>query len=335
MLAARIYRAKDLRVEEVPQPQIQSEDQIRVQVSAAGICGSDLHVYQTGAYLTRTPVTMGHEFSGRVVEIGKQVRSFQIGDHVVGDSRVWCGSCDYCVEKHYNFCESLGFLGEVCEGAFSEEIMVPSCNLIKIDAGVPGHIAALAEPLAVALHAISQSNVPHDGKILIFGAGPIGALIHEALRIQGCHDLTVADISGYRRQCLQALSTDSRITDEPHGTFDLVFETTGAIPVLQKLLPKSLRKGGQAILVGLFAQESLFNFTDIVEQEWTIKGCACFDTELPKAVDLLEKHGAGFEHVVSHRLPVSKAQEGFDLLLSPEKAAMKIILEPRDNEHPD
>jgi len=332
MLAARIYQAKDLRVEEAQRPQIQSGDQIRVQVSAAGICGSDLHVYQTGAYLTRTPITMGHEFAGRVVEIGAQVRGFQIGDHVVGDSRVWCGSCDYCVKKNYNFCESLGFLGEVCEGAFSEEIVVPARNLLKIDANVPGHIAALAEPLAVALHAINLSKAPDVKKILIFGSGPIGALIHAALRIQGAHDLTVVDISKYRRQAIQSLGSGSQITSAPDGTYDLVFETTGSSPVLRNLLTKSLCKGCQAILVGLFAQESLFNFTDIVEQEWELKGCACFDTELQTAVDLLEQHGARFDHVVSHQLPISKVQKGFDLLLASEKAAMKIILRPQDNE---
>jgi 2-desacetyl-2-hydroxyethyl bacteriochlorophyllide A dehydrogenase len=330
MLAARIYKAKDLRVEEALRPEIQSGDQIRVRVSAAGICGSDLHVYQTGAYLTRTPITMGHEFAGQVVEIGTDVRKLQVGDHVVGDSRVWCGSCDYCLQTKYNLCEHLGFLGEVCEGAFTKEIVVAARNLIKIDSRVPGHIAALAEPLAVALHAINQSKAADAKNILILGAGPIGALIHTALQVQGAQDLTVVDISNYRRQAIQALGSGSQITSVPEGSYDLVFETTGASPVLQNLVTKSLRKGGQAILVGLFAQESLFNFTDIVENEWDFKGCACFDTELAAAVNMLERYGDRFDHVVSHQLPVSEAQKGFELLLAPEKAAMKIILNPHE-----
>ena len=328
MLAARIYDAKDLRVEEAPRPRIHSGDQIKVQISAAGICGSDLHVYQTGAYLTRTPITMGHEFSGQVMEVGDSTHGFQIGDHVVGDSRVYCGSCDYCIKKQYNFCENLGFLGEVCEGAFSEEIIVPARNLLKINTNVPWHIAALAEPLAVALHAINLSKASKAKKILILGAGPIGALIHMVLQIQGGHELTIVDISKYRRQAIRVSGSSSQITSTPDGIYDLIFETTGSTPVLQNLVPKSLCKGGQAILVGLFAQESLFNFTDIVEHEWELKGCACFGTELSAAVDLLEKHYSEFTHVVSHQLSFSKTQEGFNLLLAHEKAAMKIILKP-------
>ena len=328
MLAARIYNAKDLRMEEVPNRKLQTEDEIKVLVSAAGICGSDLHVYQTGAYLSRTPVTMGHEFSGRIVAVGKESCGFQVGDHVVGDSRVYCSTCRYCLEDKHNLCTTLGFLGEVCDGAFSEEIIVPARNLLKINDNVPAHIAALAEPLAVALHAVNMSNAQNSKKVLIFGAGPIGALIHTVLSIQGIQDMAIVDISQYRRNAVRALNSDSRISAAPVGEYDLIFETTGAGHILQNLLFASMSKGGRAILVGLFAQENCFNFTEIVENEWELRGCSCFDTELSAAVNLLENHGPLFEHIVSHQLPLSNTPEGFDILLDREKTAMKIILTP-------
>ncbi len=331
MLAARIYHPKDLRVEEISTPEINHSDHVQVKVSAAGICGSDLHVYQTGAYLSRTPITMGHEFAGQVVAVGEDVREFQIGDHVVGDSRVWCGECRYCARDQFNLCENLGFLGEVLEGAFAEEIVVPARNLLKIGQDVPAPIAALAEPLAVALHAVHQSTLPDAEKILVLGAGPIGALIHAVLQIQGRENVTVADISKFRRRSLQALNGSSKIITEPRGQFDLVFETTGAIPVLQQILPQILQKGGNTILVGLFSKEIPFNFTDIVEKEWAFKGCSCFDTELQDAVELLETDEAAFAHVVSHQLHLSQVRKGFDILLAPEKNAMKIILNPQGN----
>lgn len=331
MLAARIYQAKELRVVTIPPPELNGDDQVRVRIFAAGICGSDLHVYQTGDYLTRTPITMGHEFAGKVTAVGKNVRHFAPGDHVVGDSRVWCDNCLYCSGKQFNLCDKLGFLGEVCEGAFTEEIVVPARNLVKIDAAVPGHIAALAEPLAVALHAIGQSRALSDaGRILILGAGPIGALVHAVLRLQGHRDLTVADTSAYRRGLLESVDGSSRITADPEGTYDLVFETTGAGAVVENVLPRCLRKGAQAVFVGLFAKKNLFNFTDMVEKEWQLNGCSCFDSELTAAVDLLENHGDAFAHVVSHQFPVARAQEAFDLLLAPEKAGMKIMLIPDD-----
>jgi len=265
------------------------------------------------------------------VAVGEGVKNFQIGDHVVGDSRVWCGTCRYCVRNQFNLCENLGFLGEVLEGAFAEEIVVPARNLLKIGQHVTAPIAALAEPLAVALHAIHQGHLPDAEKIMILGAGPIGALIHAVLRIQGRENVTVADISKFRRRSLQALNGSSHIVAQPRGQFDLVFETTGAMPVLQQLIPQILKKGGNAVLVGLFSKEIPFSFTDIVEKEWTFKGCSCFDTELKDAVELLETDEAAFAHVVSHQLHLSQVQKGFDILLAPEKKAMKIILNPKGN----
>lgn len=329
MHAVKIFEPKDIRMVDSEYPALNGPDEVRVRVTAAGICGSDLHVYLTGDYLTRTPITMGHEFSGQVLEVGVDVTGFKVGDHVVGDSRVWCGECRYCADNQPNLCEKLGFLGEVCEGAFAEEIVLPAGGLLKIDPKVDAPIAALAEPLAVALHAINQAAITGNEKILILGAGPIGAMIHTALRIQGHRGLTVTDISEYRRQTLEKLGDDSTIIAEPDGSYDLVFETTGAAPVLQRVIPRVLRKGGQAILVGLFGRDCSFNFTDIVEKEWRFRGCSCFLDELPDAVRMLETHATQFVHMVSHQLPLSRTQEGFDILLSPEKAAMKVILTPQ------
>ena len=327
MKAAQFFKANNLRIEEIPDTQIEDKNQVKVKISAAGICGSDLHVYRSGEYITRTPITMGHEFSGQVTEIGDNVKDFKVGDSVIGDSRVYCYNCRYCLEKKYNNCESLGFLGEVCEGAFTGSIVVPAKNLIKICKDVPAPIAALAEPLAVALHAIGKTTT--EGKrILIFGAGPIGALIHAVLIKRGVSDITIAEISEYRRGVISETQSDSIITAIPEGKFDLIFETTGSAIVLKDLLPMALDKDGETILVGLFSKETLFNFTDIVEHGWKFIGSNCFDKELPMAVKLLEDNYKDFQHVVSHQLPIKNTQAGFDLLLSPEAKAMKVILIP-------
>lgn len=329
MIAARIHKAKDLRIEQMTPERIQFPDQVRVKIEAAGICGSDLHVYQTGDYLTRTPITMGHEFSGQVLEIGDNTKNFCVGDHVIGDSRVVCGTCEHCTENLFNLCENLGFLGEVCEGAFTDEIVLSERNLVKIDPRVPAHIGALAEPLAVALHAVNLSRASKAKNCLILGAGPIGALIHTVLKIQDVQDLTITDRSKYRCQVIESLKWGSKVTSLAGGEYDLIFETTGSSTVLREVVPECLGRAGQAILVGLFPKQTTFNFTDVVEHEWDIKGCNCFSDELSIAVALLEKYPDRFEHVVSHKLPVSKVQEAFDLLIAPKKRAMKIILMPK------
>jgi (R,R)-butanediol dehydrogenase/meso-butanediol dehydrogenase/diacetyl reductase len=327
MKAAQFFKAGDLRIEEVSDPQIEKKDQVKIKILAAGICGSDLHVYRSGAYITRTPITMGHEFSGQVTELGEKVKDFKVGDHVIGDSRVYCNNCRYCRAEKYNNCENLGFLGEACEGAFAGSIVVPASTLLKISKDVPAPIAALAEPLAVALHATGKSTT--EGKrILIFGAGPIGALIHAVLVNRGVSNITIAEISEYRCGVISETKSDSTITSKAEGKFDLVFETTGSEIVLKDLLPKALDKDGETILVGLFAKETLFNFTDIVEHGWKFIGTNCFDKELPMAVKLLEDNYKYFQHVVSHQLPIIHTQAGFELLLSPKAKAMKVILTP-------
>jgi len=221
----------------------------------------------------------------------------------------------------------LSFLGESCEGAFADSIVVPGKNLVKISKDVPSHIAAIAEPLAVALHAVDQSTI--DGKrILILGAGPVGALIHAVLLKRGAGNLNITEISEYRRKVMSETRNNTVVTDYPKGKFDLVFETTGSVNVLKNVLPKVLDKGGEAILVGLFAKESLFNFTDIVEQGWKFTGSNCFDKELPMAVQMLEDDYSYFQHIVSHQLAIKNVQAGFDILRAPEKKAMKVVLIP-------
>ena len=327
MIAARLHNTQDLRVDEILDPQIGESNHVKVKILAAGICGSDLHVYETGAYIIRTPMTMGHEFSGQILEIGANIKDFKVGDYVVGDSRVYCDNCEYCLKKEYNNCKNLSFLGESCEGAFADSIVVPGKNLVKISKDVPSHIAAIAEPLAVALHAVDQSTI--DGKrILILGAGPVGALIHAVLLKRGAGNLNTTEISEYRRKVMSETRNNTVVTDYPKGKFDLVFETTGSVNVLKNVLPKVLDKGGEAILVGLFAKESLFNFTDIVEQGWKFTGSNCFDKELPMAVQMLEDDYSYFQHIVSHQLAIKNVQAGFDILRAPEKKAMKVVLIP-------
>jgi len=327
MNAVRFYGARDLRFERVPRPAGPGTNQVKVRVEAAGICGSDLHVYETGHYVTQIPVIMGHEFAGTVIDVGDGVQGLGHGDHVIGDSRIFCGRCRSCQKGQPNLCASLGFLGEVCDGAYSEEITVNSSSLVRIGDGVPFEIAALAEPTCVALHAFRMARIEESRRVLILGAGPIGALIHTVLMIRGVSDIHVTDISEYRRGVIARVDANAVIS-KPQNQYDIVFETTGSSSVVGQVLPNHIIKGGELIMVGLFRRLTPFDFNQIVESEWVVKGCSAFSTELPEAVQLLEKHRQRFEHIVSHKIPLQKFQQAFDVLLSPEKTAMKIVFTP-------
>ena len=326
MKTVRFHAPRDLRFEMVTRPAGPGPGEVKVRIHAAGICGSDLHVSQTGAYVTQIPVVMGHEFAGTVMETGVDVSGLAPGDHVVGDSRVACGTCEFCLKDKPNLCHDLGFLGEVRDGAYAEEILIQTGSLVKIDSKVPWETAALAEPLAVAVHALAQARISGSPRTLILGAGPIGALILQAARIQGLIDITVADTSAYRCRLLEQLHPGC--TGQPDGSYDLVFETTGSPYVLKNLVPEAVKKNGTLVMIGLFEESVPFDFNLVVEKEWNVFGCACFSTELTEAVHLLETHPQRFQPVVSHLLPLREYGQAFDMLLNPEKQAMKIIFRP-------
>jgi (R,R)-butanediol dehydrogenase/meso-butanediol dehydrogenase/diacetyl reductase len=359
MGAVRFHAPRNLRFERVPRPREPRGREAKVRIEAAGICGTDLHVYETGAYVTTVPVTMGHEFSGTVIETGEEVRSLSPGDRVVGDSRVACGECEFCGKGFPNLCASLGFIGEVREGAFAEEILLGEQSLVRIGTSVPLEMAALAEPLAVAIHAFRQAFADPQGpcrpsgtmggstgggptgsaapggtaracSALVLGAGPIGALLYGAARINGLENITVADISRYRRAAMEKAHPGSTADPSalPARKYDLVFETTGSGDVAESLLPRVVKKKGTLVMIGLFRSPPAFNLNALIENEWEVRGCAAFSDELGEAARLLEAHWPVFTHVVSHLLPLREFRGAFDLLLSLEKEAMKVVFQP-------
>ena len=359
MKALRFHAPRDLRLEMVPRPGKPAGNEVKVRVEAAGICGTDLHVFETGAYVTKAPVVMGHEFAGLVLEAGDGVKGLKPGDRVVGDSRSTCGVCDFCRRGHPNLCERLGFIGEVRDGAFAEEILIEEPSLLRIDPSVPAGAAALAEPLAVAVHAAGLAGAgalsrrtPDPGRgsdpprskraaggldakeaapsssrrTLVLGAGPVGALLYEILLLKGLPDIQVSDRSPYRRGVIESVHPGS--TDEPSGRYDIVFETTGAPGVAEDLLPRVVQKRGTLVMVGLYRGPVPFDLNALIESEWNVLGCAAFSDELVEAVDILETRWPVFSHVTSHFFPLLGYREAFDLLLSPQKNAMKILFQP-------
>ena len=326
MMALRFHGPKDIRPEPVKRPEITAGNEVKIKVGAAGICGSDLHVSQTGAYITKIPVVMGHEFAGVVKEVGPDVTKVTPGDHVTGDSRVFCGKCPACLRGEGNLCNEIGFVGEVKDGAFAEELVLPETALVKISPEIPFHLAALAEPLAVALHAVSRAGESQTAKTLVLGAGPVGALIQLVLKIRGTETVDIYDRSEYRRKAVSKRFPSSAA--DLGRTYDLVFETTGSAAVVEQVVPKVLAKKGRMVMVGLFGGPVPFDCTKLVESEWTVTGCAAFSTELAQAAAFLEEHWTQFEHVVSHCMALSQGRAAFDILLGREKKAMKIVFEP-------
>ncbi len=286
MRAARLYGIGDLRVEVIPEPGSPTGADVLIKVLAAGICGSDLHNFKTGQWLSRSPSTPGHELTGEVIAVGPDVRKFKRGDRVVADSRVACGTCAACRRGSPNLCPNLGFVGEVCDGGFAEMTVLPESIILPIDQALPPAVAAMAEPLAVALHALNRLAPERGEPVLIAGAGPIGGLVALVLAREGFGPLYIVDRNEARQRLVADVTgaTPATLEDAPSTRFAV--DATGSASVAATLAARSA-SGARIVFVGIFHEKLTIDPNNIVEREIDLVGCGAFAGELPLAVERL------------------------------------------------
>lgn len=296
MRAVRLYGPLDLRVEDVDAPASPPPGFVNLKVRAAGICGSDLHNYKTGQWISRSPSIVGHEFCGSVIAIGEGVTGFKIGDPVVADSRVYCGSCPACRDGRANTCERLGFVGEACDGGFAEQVQLPARLLVHHAPSLPARIAAMAEPLAVALHAVRRFSPPAKEPVLVIGCGAIGALCALVIAHERKGPLLLADRNAERVDLVArvtgGIGVDMDSKSIQHAlsgrTLRYAIDGTGNIEAIQAGLDL-LSGGGALALVGIGHGRIALDPNMLVEREIALIGCHAFLNGLPEAVALLPK----------------------------------------------
>lgn len=328
MRAARLYGKGDLRVEDVPAPAIARDDEVRLKVLAAGICGSDLHNFRTGQWITRAPSTPGHEFAAEVLETGAGVTDLHPGDRVVADSRFSCGHCDRCVGGRPNLCRSLGYVGEACDGGFAPEVVLPRRLLLPVDRGVPAEVAALAEPLAVALHAVKRLAPEPGAPVLVTGAGPIGGLAALLLGRAG-HPVRLVERNAARAALVAGVSGAAPVPLDA-AAWDgvaLAIEATGSTAVAGAVLA-GIATGGRAVLVGIFHEPLSFDANVVVERELVVSGCSAFGDELPEAVALLPVLSPVLATLVEGPISLAELPAAYARLMAGEASGLKTILRP-------
>ncbi|WP_426239429.1 zinc-dependent alcohol dehydrogenase [Pararhizobium sp. DWP1-1-3] len=333
MRAARLYTAGDIRVEDIDIPGPLAPGWVRVAVTAAGICGSDIHNFRTGQWITRSPSVAGHEFAGVVTEVGAGVRTFTVGDTVVADSRFWCGECPACQNGRHNICDHLGFVGEICDGGFAEQTALPERLLVRYDPALDPAIAAMAEPLAVALHAVHRQAVPAGEPVLVIGCGPIGGLA--ALLLSRLHDGPVlvcdrnADRAGLVARATGALS----VTLDTESLGDVLcgrvlryaLDATGHIDVLMRAIVL-LGGGGSLSLVGITHGRVELDPNTLVEREIALIGCHAFTDELPEAVALLPGLAPALVKLIDREITIDAVPQAYERLLAGNVTGLKTIV---------
>ena len=237
MKAAVLYANEDIRYDDYPAPQIKAGC-VKVKVKATGICGSDVpRVLANGAHFY--PVVLGHEFAGEIVEIGKDVTGFEIGDRVSGAPLLPCGRCADCQQGNYSLCKHYSFIGSHEQGSFSQYVVMPAVNAVKFSKEIPFEQAAMFEPSTVALHGLFCNDYKGGGNVAILGGGTIGIFTMQWAKIMGSKRVVVFDIDEARLALAKRLGADEVVNTVQEGFiekvmaftegkgYDYVFETAG------------------------------------------------------------------------------------------------------------
>lgn len=350
MKAARWHGAKDIRVEEIDTP-TPGPGEVAVKVAWTGICGSDLHEYMAGPIFIpvddnhplsrdKAPITMGHEYCGTVSQLGDGVSGISVGDRVAIEPIFACDRCPACREGKYNLCDSLGFVGlSGGHGGFAATSVVPARMVHKMPDGLSIEQGALVEPAAVALHAVRMSKIRAGDTAAVFGAGPIGLLVVEALRVAGAAQIHVVEPSPERRQKAMDLGATSAVDPmacDPveqiraaTGGVHVAFEVTGVPSVLPQCID-STRHEGQTLIVSIWEGEASFQPNTAVLKERQLQGTIAYRHIYPAVMELMQQGYFSAETLVTKRISIDQiVEQGFEALVA-EKSQVKILVEAPD-----
>lgn len=326
MLGCVIHGRGDLRVEELPSP-APGPGEVLVAVRYGGVCGSDLHYWRHGGvgdFRLTEPMVLGHEVVGTVVAHGSADPSpLPPGTAVAVHPATPCGVCPECADGRRNVCRDTRYLGSAArtphvQGAFAARIAVPAGRLRPLPAGLDPRRAALAEPLAVALHAVRRAGAVRDRHVLVTGAGPIGCLVVAAAKAAGAAHVTVTDLLpaplGYARSA--GADTVVRADDPADPGWpteaDVAVEASGSAAGLDACL-RSVRRGAAVVQLGMLPPErSPFAGNLLVSREIELRGAFRFDDEFDAALALLAARPA-FDALISAVVPVEEARSAFAL----------------------
>lgn len=333
MESVRLYAAGDIRFETIAKAAEPAAHEVRLRVAFAGLCGSDIHNFKTGQWISRSPSVAGHELSGWIDAIGPDVEGFAVGDAVAVDSRYFCGTCVNCQDGRANLCESLGFVGEAIDGGFAAYVTLPAKLVLKANRSSAMDVLALAEPLAVALHAIARLNLPNDAALLVVGCGPIGALAALVASMDSSRTILVADRNAARLEAVTAMtgaqalpSGDDLPAFDPQGRpLRHVLDTTGSTAVISSLLDRL--SGATIGLVGIGSGELSLDPVLLVEKELSLVGCHAYEDELPKAAALLQSRPELFRPVIGQVTVLAKAQDAYRDAMDGELGSIKTLFD--------
>ena len=315
------------------------ESDILVKILAASICGSDVHIYEgtPGYEWIPRPIVPGHEFSGEVAEVGRKVKGIKPGDRITALPSMPCGECDPCRMGKVTGCLGRYILGLTRNGAFAEYMLIKSgAEVLKIPENVGNEEASLCEPLSICLNGIDLSGIKPGQTAAVFGPGPIGLLTVLLLKAAGAGKIVVTGtaVDQHRLEIAKQLGADVIVDvglGDPvdqikaaAGQMDFVFEATGIPQTISQGLDV-LKNGGKVMVVGIHASKASFDPIDLVRNRKSLVGVYGYDRNTwLRALSLMSSGKINLAPIITHRLPLSRGKEGFELAVS--RTAAKVVL---------
>ncbi|HID10498.1 MAG TPA: alcohol dehydrogenase [Candidatus Latescibacteria bacterium] len=319
-------------VKDVPEPE-PGPDEVVVEVAMAGLCGTDLHLFEGGLPYPY-PVIPGHEVVGTVVEVGSDVSGIEVGDRVALDPNIPCGECYFCRRMRFNHCLNWQGVGITRPGGFAWRVAVPSRVIYPIG-DMPFEKAVFAEPLACVLYGVERAQPRIGDRVLLFGAGPIGLLLLQALKRAGAASVVVADVRRERLESAERLGADRTVPAGQEETlregfgYDLVVEATG-VPEVAGRCPDFAMPGGKVLFFGVCPEGATVPVRpfQIYRRDITILGSFALNWSLGQALEMLSVGAVQVEPLISHRFPLERFLEALALVREDREPRLKVLIQP-------
>jgi len=331
-------REPGIWLQDIPMPEYGVND-VLIKVGKTAICGTDIHIYSWDEWAQATipvPMTVGHEFYGEIVEVGREVRGMKPGQRVSGEGHLTCGHCRNCRAGRRHLCRNTEGVGVNRAGCFAEYLAIPASNVMLLPDNITAEQAAILDPLGNATHCALAFNVVGED-VLVTGAGPIGIMAVAILRHIGARHIVITDVNDYRLDLARKMGAShavnikhqsiQEVRDELGMTegFDVGLEMSGNPMALNEMV-KAMNHGGQIALLGIPPQETAIDWNQVIFKGLVIKGIygrEMFETWY-KMIAMLQS-GLDVSPVITHRFPVEDYQEAFQLMASGQSG--KVILD--------
>ena len=339
MRVAEATRPRGFEIVEVPLPDC-GRDLVRVRIEACGVCGSDLHLYHGD--LIAPGQTPGHEMAGVVDAVGSDVTGVPVGTRVAIEPLQSCGSCEYCSSGRDSICPELQLYGMELQGGFAEYVAVPARRVFPVAEDLAPEVAALAEPVAVALHGLGRGGFEAGQRVLVLGGGAIGLVTLLCARYLGAREVWLTARYPQQAETAHALGA-ARVLDEEEAkpsrlarspAFDLVVETVGGRANTLEAACAATRRGGVVSVLGLFMESPRMNGFQALAKELDLRWSNCYQrapdgrADFELAAELLDAQREQLARLTTHQLPLAELGRAFEIASDKGSGALKVSVCP-------